>query len=490
MVAGALRRFGIGLLMVPFLAAAESYAQTATAVVATPTPTPQPSFASPSDMVFDSTGNNLYITSGGWIWRYDLPNDALQPAFEVGGTLNAIDIAPDDSFVLVAQDDYTPTSGRFQRVKLATGEVTDIVYSREVSHGEGGAWDVAIASNGFAFGTTRVLPDWVSSTPLREIDLTTNQIIERAPVQFGEVSDGTSIERNADHTRVYFLGTTTGGEVFSYDAVTDTFVSVPGSPFSPSYFFWKTLAFGSAAVNRTGTLLGLRINISASLYNSPDYSEVHKFDGISGGVAFDAVRDRFYGVNAAKDVISGFNTMNFSEEVQIPIGEDVPPVLDRTGVGKLVASPDGRYLALSTKQHVLVFDVTNAPPPPSPTPTPTPGPAATPSIAVTAGVSGVFEGDAVSINVSAQPNSIRPVAVNYAFSGKAAFGSDYTLSDHLGQTGQILIPVGVDTVSFTLTAIQDGVTEKPEKLLMKILPGPGYKPVRRAQVKLKLFNRG
>ena len=88
-------------------------------------------------------------------------------ATDLGGSLWGIDIARDDSFILAAQNSIGAGQGVFERVNLATGAITKINYAR--SFGEGGAWDVAIASNGLALVTTQYQGSgW---TPLRQIDL-------------------------------------------------------------------------------------------------------------------------------------------------------------------------------------------------------------------------------------------------------------------------------------------------------------------------------
>ena len=86
-----------------------------------------------------------------------------------------IDIARDDSFILAAQNSIGAAQGVFQRVNLLTGAITNINYRR--AFGEGGAWDVAIGSNGLALVTTQF--EGSGWTPLRQIDLSTNAITIR-----------------------------------------------------------------------------------------------------------------------------------------------------------------------------------------------------------------------------------------------------------------------------------------------------------------------
>src|SRR6476661_6593737 len=105
------------------------------------------------DMVFDFGGHNLYIsTATGLIKTFDLSTLTFGRSYNLGGSVWGIDIARDDSFILAAQDSVGPAQGVFQRVDLATGAITNIHYMRAFA--EGGAWDVAIGSNGLALVTT------------------------------------------------------------------------------------------------------------------------------------------------------------------------------------------------------------------------------------------------------------------------------------------------------------------------------------------------
>ena len=61
--------------------------------------------------------------------------------------------------------------------------------------------------------------------------------------------------------------------------------------------------------------------------------------------------------------------------------------------------------------------------------------------------------------------------VSYAMSGKAAQGSDYTMS---GPLGEVIIPAGQSSGSATLTALIDNKKEKKEKAVMTLQPGSGY----------------
>ena len=177
------------------------------------------------DMVFDFAGQRLYIsTSDGFVERYNISTGQLETPFNLGGSLNGIDIARNNSFLLVAQNAVGVSQGTVHKVNSSTGAVTNINYTRGFS--ESGAWDVAIASNGLAFVTTNF--DGSGWTPLHQINLATNAITVRSDAPGsgggGEVRGSSAIHRSADGTRLYFLeGDISSGPVFTYSAVSDTF---------------------------------------------------------------------------------------------------------------------------------------------------------------------------------------------------------------------------------------------------------------------------
>ena len=303
-------------------------------------------------MVFDYSGQYLYLaTSNGLVDPYNLSTGIIEMPFNLGGSLNGIDIARDNSFLLIAQGTAGISQGTFYKLALSSGTVTNINYTR--ASGETGAFDVAIASNGLALVTTQFGGSgW---TPLRQIDLSTNAISTRADAPGsgpgGTVGQNTQIHHSADGSRLYFLeANNSSGPIFTYSATSNTF--------GPSA---RTMIFAdsaSAAVNRDGSLLGTRLaSQPASLDTAPTFSFVHSFAGLDSGVAFDGVRDLFYGVNSVTDEIVAYNTNTFVEKFRLSIGQDVSAFSSIFGPGTLIASPDGRHLALRTSSGVRVFTI-------------------------------------------------------------------------------------------------------------------------------------
>ena len=110
---------------------------------------------------------------------YNLTTNQFDATYAIGTSLTGIDVAPDDSFLLAAENSYSGPQGTFYRLNLSDGSVANINYTRDNTYGgEFGGWGVAIGSNGIALVTTEGAGD----TPLRQIDLNTNAISNRTDV--------------------------------------------------------------------------------------------------------------------------------------------------------------------------------------------------------------------------------------------------------------------------------------------------------------------
>jgi hypothetical protein len=321
---------------------------------------PAPTFNGPTDMVFDHSGKYLYIaTYDGHVWPYNLITRQFETPYNFDGSLLGIDIAPDDSFLIAAQAITGIAQGAFQKLDLHTGAFTNLTYTRAFY--EAGGWGVALTSNGTAFGTTEFAGSgWV---PLHQINLTIGTVGTRSDAPGsgggGQIRNHSQIHRGADRTRLYILETdSSNGPLFTYSAVSDTF--------GPSAQTNTYLDSTSAAVNRNGSLLGTQLSSqsSASLDTAPSFNFVHSFNGLDSGVAFDAVRDTFYGINSSTDQIFGYDTNNFAQRVVLQIGENVSSGSSPFGPGTMVASQDGRYLGLQTATAIRVYAI-----PPSSGPT-------------------------------------------------------------------------------------------------------------------------
>jgi WD40 repeat protein len=444
---------------------------------ATPAPTPLAFSKAARDLAFDHNGQYLYVTtSEGLVQQYNLTSGTIDHNYEVGGSLNALDIAQDDTFLFVADGTAGLTQGALHRLNLVTGAVTDIIYP--LGTYELGPWDLAITARGTVLFTTDAFV--YGFDPIRQIDVSSNLISVRSDASGsapgGQVIPQTQVHRSADRTRLYFLEKGSDFPGFVYTASTDTF--------GPSVPYQGGGDYTTAAVNRNGTLAATRFNLDINLAALPSLTGLYQFyvfdPGFPGGttsasgVAFDATKDVLYGVQTYTDEIAAEDSNTHAQLYRFKIGENVDPpvgnVNSRFSPGNLAASPNGQYLGLITPTTVRVYDLNKVTKIlPSPTPPPV-----TPQVNVTTGYPKISEGLPSEIIISATPNTTRPLTINYSMGGTATFGADYTVQGGLPAVGQVAIPVGQNSVDIWLTSIADQVKEKKETVIITIQPGNGY----------------
>lgn len=321
------------------------------------------------DMVFDRASGHLYITTAdGWVRPFNIVTGELESGYSLGGSLYGVDIAPDDSVLLIAQNEVSATEGTFHKLDLSTGAVTDIHYTLDTGLGESGGWDVAIDANGLALVTTKYPGS--GPVPLRQINLADNSVTVRDDilngVYQGKVAHKTQLHRSADRTLIYLLESF-GGIPFpveTYSAVTDSF--------SPSRKLGVSETPAVAAVNRDGSLLGSGRDRYIGLDETAGFGFKHTYNGFDSGIAFDAVTDTLYAIDSATDQVVAFDTVTFAEKFRFAIGEDIPLndsiytyTAGQFDTGTLVSSQDGRYLAIETPLGVRLISVPKkAPAPP------------------------------------------------------------------------------------------------------------------------------
>ena len=252
------------------------------------------------DTVFDHAGKYLYITtSDGLVQRYNLATKQLDAPYSLGGSLNGADIAADDSFLLVAQEQLVNGQGKFQKINLTTGVVNDIAYT-PATDGEWGGYAVAIAANGIALATTERQPQTSggNSFPLRAINLASNTIFVRQDMPNG-IGESTFFNRSFDGTLLY-----TGG-LLTYHSATDTFTTA-GLAYSGS-------ASTTISMNRDKSLLARSTQFyGGSIEAAADLTFRRAFREISGGVVFDPTRDVLYAADSIDGLIIGTTAQHLS----------------------------------------------------------------------------------------------------------------------------------------------------------------------------------
>ena len=316
------------------------------------------------DHVVDLTRQILYATTNaGRVERFDLTSLTSLSAWEIGGDLGGIDLTPDGSILLIADNtiDANAENGRIHRIDSMTGDATTLEFELDPNQqplfGERGSWDVVAMSNGQAFFSTDLLGS--ASTFLREWDLLSNQVSVRPlpPSMSGNtrVGERTWLFRDANYTTMFGLESgSTAGRIFNYDAATDTFahrenmVSVSHDD-------------GYGGIARNSDLFAAELDTSFVRVFAADLAtQITTLASIDGGFAFDANEDLFYGIDAQTDVVRVFETTTWQEIRTIIPGFDFQPT-HRFDGGIISLDSDNQVLYVSVDGGIAAVSIVPEP---------------------------------------------------------------------------------------------------------------------------------
>jgi len=302
----------------------------------------------PRAHVYDPARSILYTTTANGIRRWDTSAQAFLPPLLSGLDLRGIDITPDYSSLIVCDATIQGTEGFLHRIDLASGAATTLSYTREF--GEAGSWEVTVFDGGSALVTTSYSGSgW---TPLRELDLATNQLTIRtnAPASgpFSWVRQNTQVVRGGDRSLGLLLeDNISSGPGFTFDSASGTF------PAQRNFgsFHSSTIA----SVNRDGSLLALELGNDIQILD-PALGDVTRLTGFRGGVIFHPLSDLLYAVDATRDVVEVFDTTTWNQVSSFPVGQDVGDSRNQRE-GELSIADDGSYLFLTTATGVRAFQI-------------------------------------------------------------------------------------------------------------------------------------
>jgi hypothetical protein len=281
------------------------------------------------DLVYDATRGLLYITTAdGNIQRYDVANQALLTPFHVSGALYGADITPDGQYLYVADASAGPTGGFLRKVNLDTGAVTSLAYPQNA-----GAYSVVVNANGKAFFTLV----GVGSFPVYQIDLATDALSTRG----GLVERGTWAARGADRSLDVFTQALSSGPAFTYDAAADALSATVGL---------NNYLTSTSVVNRDGSLIAVETGGNVRIYDR-HLQLLQTLTGLTGGVAFDPVRDVLYAVNTSAGRIQAYDTGTWAQLFALPVGEPAAAATPYDN-GMMTVSADGGLLFLATASEV------------------------------------------------------------------------------------------------------------------------------------------
>ena len=132
------------------------------------------------DMVYDSTRDILYITNGDSVLRYRLASNTFLSPFTIpGANLKGIDLSPDGSTLVIADQRRLDPNVWVYVVNLSTQEIRQVLMTR--SFMEGGTYAVAYAGDGTVLTTSSFEGSgWI---PLRKLNPITGAWTQLAQVR-------------------------------------------------------------------------------------------------------------------------------------------------------------------------------------------------------------------------------------------------------------------------------------------------------------------
>jgi sugar lactone lactonase YvrE len=297
------------------------------------------------DLITDPVRGLLYITTAdGLVQRYDPTTQTLLAPWHVGVGLYGADITPDGNYLYATEAVRGATQGMLHKVNLADGTVTNLTY--DLSGGEGGTWDVAVANNGKALLTA--LLEGSGFLPLHELDVASGTITNRQ-----SVTPATHVRRAADGSLLFLTESdSSSGPILTYDPATDSF---PHSAGTGAFYDNQALA-----VNRDGSLIATQLGYGPNFYYGvsvmdKNFKSVHTFaPNFDGGLTFDPARDLFYLADSTAGQVVAFDTATWAEKFRVNIGEAISHFATFGG-GEMTVSADGSALFFSTASGVRVL---------------------------------------------------------------------------------------------------------------------------------------
>lgn len=303
------------------------------------------------DYVYDTAHRMLYIsTSTGQVQRYDLANQTLLAPWNVGLSLNGLDLSPDGSALYAAEGQGGIKDGLLYKVRVADSSVQLFSFLLQQTYNyfpnnDRGAWQIATAANGQALFTSTV------SGPLRQLDLSSGRISVRSEITQSWPPAPISVVRNASHGQL--LVTSMGGLLGSYSAASDSF---PARVYT-SYGNDSQLT----AVNRDGTLMAMQTNGFVYIMNQ-NLQTIKILWFYQGGLAFDPQRDLLYVAVGRGDGIAAYDTRTWTIQFFFHAGVPLPPA-NTFGRGNMLVSDDGTTLFLMTPAGILTVPIPRTPGP-------------------------------------------------------------------------------------------------------------------------------
>lgn len=309
------------------------------------------------DYVFDNNGVLYISTSSGSILRYNTQTASFLAPFNIGGTLNGIDLSPNGQTLAVADSSTQGANNRIQLVSTATGAATPISFARQSL--ESGTYMVAWGADNQVLVTSNFAGSgWI---PLRRYDPQSNLTATVASVR-----QSSMLTPSADRKTIAIAeANISSGPITDYDVLSHSFQGSVATQ-------WFTF---EVAVDRDGDKFVVPTYNGAFVYNKTGNS--FQQQTLIGNYAshgplaavFSPVNDILFtsewswtGPEHGVRVYNA-NTMTLIETID-------PYPFDWSGngamgSGRMEVSPNGRFLAVSIDNGVRLYDVGTYVPEPS-----------------------------------------------------------------------------------------------------------------------------
>jgi hypothetical protein len=278
-----------------------------------------------TDTVYDPKRNLLYIPAGEVVLRYQMAAHSFLPPLELGGNLMAIDLSPDNEWLVVADDSRYGDNIAIHQVALETGARSLVKFPAEPE--EAGTFSVVFAADG-AVWITSFLSRSGRTSPLRKYIPATRQVIQMARLGHDAI-----LATSADHEYIAYACADQETGSFGWFRCRASRLPPP---------FQVNASLFEVAISRDGSQLALPNQSGVTLSGAavPSLDETNVI-----GVAYHPQQDFIFLARSDNSKIEVLDTANYTVVKELEFG--VPLAGDGCHAfreGRLRLSGDGAFI--------------------------------------------------------------------------------------------------------------------------------------------------
>ena len=287
------------------------------------------------DMVHDYARNVLYITQGSDVLRYDLGTDQFLSPFQLSGNLAGLDLSPDGTTLVVADEQSSDTEVWVHLIDVASGAIRKASFPRASSY-ESGTFTVAFGNDGnVLIASSFQGSGWV---PMRSYNLATGAWKELASVR-----QDTMLASSADGSVIGFAESNSSDGPFGRYRVTDgNLLRKSGYTDGTGWFNYEIGA------NRNGTQYALPTYGGTFVYDA-NLTKIATIGTSAGpqpiGVVYHPNKDLVYFAWSGSTEVRAYDTTTFAQVAAYDFGYTFVSPGNRAFLqGRLKMSRDGSLL--------------------------------------------------------------------------------------------------------------------------------------------------